>query len=71
MSIHWAGLSSPRSLKHRLRDGSSHDADPGELAVIFLTGLFALLVIGATASPERATLLDRYVMTIVRGMEER
>ncbi len=49
----------------------SHDADPGELAVIFLTGLFALLAIGATASPERAALLDRYVMTIVGGMDER
>ena len=49
----------------------SRDADPGELAVIFLTGLFALLATGATASPERAALLDRYVMTIVEGMEER
>jgi AcrR family transcriptional regulator len=43
----------------------SGDADPGELGVIFLTGLFALLAIGATAS------LDRYVLTIVQGMEER
>jgi len=43
----------------------SGDADPGELGVIFLTGLFALLTIGATAS------LDRYVLTIVQGMEER
>jgi AcrR family transcriptional regulator len=43
----------------------SRDADPGELGVIFLTGLFALLATGATAS------LDRYVLTIVRGMEER
>jgi AcrR family transcriptional regulator len=43
----------------------SRDADPGELGVIFLTGLFALLTIGATAS------LDRYVLTIVQGMEER
>jgi AcrR family transcriptional regulator len=43
----------------------SRDADPGELGVIFLTGLFALLAIGATAS------LDRYVLTIVQGMEER
>jgi AcrR family transcriptional regulator len=41
------------------------DADPGELAVIFLTGLFALLATGTTAS------LDRYVLTIVQGMEER
>lgn len=43
----------------------SRDADPGELGVIFLSGLFALLAIGATAS------LDRYVLTIVQGMEER
>ena len=43
----------------------SRNADPGELGVIFLTGLFALLAIGATAS------LDRYVLTIVQGMEER
>jgi AcrR family transcriptional regulator len=42
----------------------SRDADPGELGVIFLTGLFALLATGATA------LLDRYVLTIVQGMEE-
>ena len=43
----------------------SRDADPGELGVIFLTGLFALLATGAT------TALDRYVLTIVQGMEER
>jgi hypothetical protein len=49
----------------------SPDADPGALGVIFLTGLFALLATGATASGERATLLDRYVLTIVQGMEER
>jgi hypothetical protein len=49
----------------------SPDADPGVLGVIFLTGLFALLATGATASRERATLLDRYVLTIVQGMEER
>jgi AcrR family transcriptional regulator len=49
----------------------SRDADAGELGVIFLTGLFALLATGATASRERAALLDRYVRTIVQGMEER
>jgi AcrR family transcriptional regulator len=43
----------------------SRDADPGDLGVIFLTGLFALLATGATAA------LDRYVLTIVQGMEER
>jgi len=49
----------------------SRSADPGELGVIFLTGLFALLATGGTGLPERAALLDRYVLTIVRGMEER
>jgi AcrR family transcriptional regulator len=45
------------------------DADAGELGVIFMTGLFALL---ATAGPEgRAAILDHYVTTIVRGMETR
>lgn len=43
----------------------SRDADPGELGVIFLNGLFALLATGATRA------LDRYVLTIVQGMEER
>jgi AcrR family transcriptional regulator len=47
------------------------DAHAGELAVIFLTGLFALLATGAVASPDRNALLDRYVMTIVQGMEAR
>jgi AcrR family transcriptional regulator len=45
------------------------DADAGELAVIFLTGLFALLATGAVASADRNALLDRYVTTIVQGME--
>jgi AcrR family transcriptional regulator len=43
----------------------SQEADPAELGVIFLTGMFALLATGASAA------LDRYVSTIVRGMEER
>jgi AcrR family transcriptional regulator len=47
------------------------DANAGELAVIFLTGLFALLATGAVASPDRNALLDRYVTTIVQGMETR
>lgn len=43
------------------------DADAGELGVIFMTGLFALL---ATAPPEtRHELLDRYVKTISQGIE--
>src|SRR5271167_1678895 len=46
-----------------------HDAEPGELGVIFLTGLFALLATGLGPSRARAALLDRYVTTIVQGME--
>jgi AcrR family transcriptional regulator len=45
------------------------DAQPGELGVIFLTGLFALLATGLGLSRARAALLDRYVTTIVQGME--
>ncbi|OBI15090.1 TetR family transcriptional regulator [Mycobacterium sp. E2327] len=47
----------------------STDADAGELGAIFLTGLFALLVTTATAPRSRVALLDRYVKTIVDGME--
>lgn len=47
----------------------SGDADPGELGVIFLTGLFALLATDVGRSRARAALLDRYVTTIVQGME--
>ncbi len=46
------------------------DADAGELAVIFMTGLFALLAT-TPASAERVAVLDRYVTTIVKGMETR
>lgn len=45
------------------------DAEPGELGVIFLTGLFALLATGLGPSRARGALLDRYVTTIVQGME--
>jgi AcrR family transcriptional regulator len=45
------------------------DAEPRELGVIFLTGLFALLATGLGPSRARAALLDRYVTTIVQGME--
>lgn len=45
----------------------SASADATELAVFFLTGLFALL---ATGSHDPA-LLSRYVSTIVKGMEKR
>jgi AcrR family transcriptional regulator len=47
------------------------DADPGELGVIFLTGLFALLATDVGGPRARAALLDRYVTTIVQGMEAR
>ena len=45
------------------------DADPVELGVILLTGLFALLATGLGPSRTRASLLDSYVTTIVQGME--
>jgi AcrR family transcriptional regulator len=45
------------------------DADAGELGVIFMTGLFALLT--TAASEARGALLDRYVTTISQGMEAR
>jgi AcrR family transcriptional regulator len=48
---------------------ASRDADAGELGVIFLTGLFALLATANLAAQPRAALLDRYVKTIVQGME--
>ncbi|ORJ58487.1 TetR/AcrR family transcriptional regulator [Mycobacterium simiae] len=44
------------------------DADAAELGVIFMTGLFALLVTTASTKT-RAALLERYVTTIVHGME--
>ena len=49
----------------------SSDADPRELTLIFLTGLFALLATGAAASDARPALLDQYVKTVVKGMEAR
>jgi len=47
----------------------SPEADARELGTIFLTGLFALLATAPPTSQPRATLLDRYVKTIVQGME--
>jgi AcrR family transcriptional regulator len=49
----------------------SRDANAGELALFFLTGLFALLATGTAASGARAAILNRYVKTIVQGMEPR
>lgn len=45
----------------------SPDVDAAELATFFLTGMFALLATGA----HDAGLLNRYVTTIVKGMEQR
>jgi len=47
------------------------DADASELGVFFLTGLFALLAIGAHKSSSAGEALSRYVTTIVKGMEKR
>ena len=47
----------------------SGNADAAEFGVIFLIGLYALLATTAAASEARAALLDRYVRTIVSGME--
>lgn len=47
------------------------DADPAELGVFFLTGLFALLATGAHASGAADEVMGRYVTTIVKGMETR
>jgi AcrR family transcriptional regulator len=49
----------------------AQDADAGELGVFFLTGLFALLATDTSAPRARAALMDRYVKTIVLGMETR
>ena len=49
----------------------ARDADAGELGVFFLTGLFGLLASDASAPKARAALMDRYVKTIVLGMETR
>lgn len=45
----------------------SSGVDASELGTFFLTGLFALLATGA----HDAALLNRYVTTIVKGMEKR
>lgn len=49
----------------------SRDKDPGELGVFFLTGLFALLATDKSSSRTRAALMDRYVTTMIEGMETR
>ncbi len=46
-------------------------SDAAELGVFFMTGLFALLATGAHAAPTAAAVMDRYVTTLVKGMETR
>ncbi len=43
------------------------DADAGQLGVIFMTGLFALLV--TADAPARSEILDQYVNVVTKGME--
>ena len=43
------------------------DADAGQLGVIFMTGLFALLV--TADPPARSEILDQYVNVVTKGME--
>ena len=45
--------------------------DASELAMFFLTGLFALLATGAQDAATADAVLSRYVATIVKGMETR
>jgi AcrR family transcriptional regulator len=47
------------------------EAEPSELAMFFLTGLFALLATRAQDSDASGALLSRYITTIVQGMETR
>ena len=47
------------------------EADASELGVFFMTGLFALLATGIHGSATADAVMDRYVMTIVKGMETR
>jgi AcrR family transcriptional regulator len=49
----------------------SPHTEPGEVAVFFMTGLFALLATGAQDSRKADALLRRYVTTIVKGVEIR
>ena len=47
------------------------EADARELGVFFMTGLFALLATGTQDSTTADAIMDRYVVTIVKGMETR
>ena len=62
------GFSLGRMLAVTRKELQSYFAFP---LVYILTGLFALLATGIAASGARAAILDRYVKTIVQGMEAR
>lgn len=47
------------------------EQDASELAMFFLTGLFALLATGTHDSATADVVSTRYVTTIVKGMESR
>ena len=47
------------------------DQDAGELGMFFLTGLFALLATGTHDLGTASAVLDRYVTTVVKGIESR
>jgi hypothetical protein len=53
------------------KDRVAPQQDASELAMFFLTGLFALLATGAQDSATADAALSRYVATIVKGMESR
>ena len=47
------------------------ETDASELGMFFMTGLFALLATGTQDSATADAVMDRYVTTIVKGMEAR
>ena len=55
----------------RMRAESRRRQTPAELGVFFMTGLFALLATGTQGSATADAVMDRYVTTIVKGMETR
>jgi AcrR family transcriptional regulator len=49
----------------------AQDKDAGELGVFFMTGLFALLATDKSSPRTRSALMDRYVTTMIEGLETR
>jgi AcrR family transcriptional regulator len=49
----------------------AQDKDPGELGVFFMTGLFGLLATDRSSPRTRSALMDRYVTTMIEGLETR